>query len=843
MQEKDTDQIIDDLLLDWETARLAGREISIVELCADMPEVVDRVAAKIAVLKQLSWIADPDEIVTEPPSLSIQTNSTTSLPDTDVTVDEFVQAVTESGVLSDADLWNLRQEVASDRHPRATSLAAELVAKGLLTLYQAKVILERGDSPLLLDRYVILDSIGAGGMGIVFKALQRSLERIVAVKVLPRHAVDSPEKVQRFQREMRAVAKISHPNVVQAFDAHESNGVYFFAMEYVSGNDLAELVLDQGPLPIRDCIDVLMQIAAGLENAHQHGIIHRDVKPSNVLLRDDGVAKVLDLGLSRTREVTRETTANELTRDGLAMGTVSYMSPEQAFDAKQATEKSDIYSLGCTLYFLIHGHPMFDESNAVQTIVAHRESPAPRLGNGRDGVPGALENLFQRMVAKAPEDRPSSMTEVRRALLECQRDGSPDDRDDSGPKQTPDVIQKPSAMGTSSTPHRRSWWTWIAAAVLAVAALGVGTKRIIDFATVAKTDNKGLATALLEDDSISLVVETVNEIIQVDFTEDLPDDSFKIVGVIYYVDRSVELQSISALPDLKSLTLLGAGDVASRSIAPLGDLAQFPGLESFDIQGFSLNDEAASQIAHLHGLRSLTIIDCETADGIVARITGELTDLRELVLNQLSINDAEIASLAKLEQLEYLALDNTKVTSGVLRQLIQLPRLTELSLTGIQIRGELDALAELPSLQALHLDATNLTDGDVPAIAAIPELKYLDVSHTKLTANGIKKLVQANQIEDLWVEGLPIQLAAAEIGKLSALRSLNLHNSDINDDGLSALYELRDLTALYLGGTPTTEAAIDRLRLRLPRCDVQLTHPDEWPTEESVEFVLERDAP
>ena len=768
-----------------------------------------------------------------------------TLPDTDLTVEEFVEAISSSGVLSDSALSELQQHLPNDGQQRAIRLATELVEDGLLTTYQARVILERGDSPLLLDRYVILDSIGAGGMGIVFKALQQSLERVVAVKVLPKHAVDSPDKIQRFQREMRSVAKISHPNVVQAFDAHESNGVYFFVMEYVSGNDLAELVTNQGPLPVRDAIEVLVQIAAGLESAHEHGIIHRDVKPSNVLLRDDGVAKVLDLGLSRTREVTRETTANELTRDGLAMGTVSYMSPEQAFDAKQATERSDIYSLGCTLYFLLHGRPMFDEPNAVQTIVAHREAPAPQLGDGCDGVPQPLETLFQQMVAKAPDDRPASMAEVQASLAECLHADQGTANESLAVSRTREHVGIEEPVHESIAIDRtRSSWKWGVAATVAIVILGVFfTDQLPIGLDKAASDTRTVATDLLKGDSISLVVETVDEIFEVDFAGELPGGSFQIVGAVYYVDRDINLQRLSELPNLKSLTFVGGSGVDARPVAELTGLERFSDLESLDLQGVSISGTAASQISRLQGLNSLSIVDCEIAADATRRILAELKALRDLVLNELSIGDADVGALAGLKQLEYLDLANTRITSRVLEHLVDLPQLTQLTLTGVEIRGGLDVLPKLTAVQALHLDATNLRDSDIPAVTSIPQLRFIDVSHTKLTTDGVRTLARASKLEDLWLMGVPTQLAAADIGALSQLRSLNLHNSDINDEGLESLYQLRNLNELYLGETPTTKAAIDRLKLRLPQCEVHLKHPDEWLTAESAEFILDQGAP
>ncbi len=150
-----------------------------------------------------------------------------------------------------------------------------------------------------------LDTIGSGGMGLVFKALHRSMDRIVALKVLPRFAVNSPEKVRRFQREIKATARLTHPNVVAAYDAHESNGTFFLVMEYVDGENLHEHVQRTGPLPVGDAVNIISQISSGLEQAHQSGIVHRDIKPTNIMLATDGTAKLLDLGLARTREIGR----------------------------------------------------------------------------------------------------------------------------------------------------------------------------------------------------------------------------------------------------------------------------------------------------------------------------------------------------------------------------------------------------------------------------------------------------------------------------------------------------------------------------------------------------------
>ena len=212
----------------------------------------------------------------------------------------FVEAVADSGLLTAEEIGQLRGHLSADAPTEdARGLARRLIDQGKLTEYQAQVLLERRGDPLLIDRYIILDLLGSGGMGVVFQALHRSMDRVVALKVLPPGAVDSPEKLRRFRREVRAAAALSHPNIVTAYDADQSRGIPFLVMEYVEGRDLHRLVQQRGPLPVAVAVDYASQAARGLGHAHGKGIVHRDIKPSNLLRAADGTIKVLDLGLAR----------------------------------------------------------------------------------------------------------------------------------------------------------------------------------------------------------------------------------------------------------------------------------------------------------------------------------------------------------------------------------------------------------------------------------------------------------------------------------------------------------------------------------------------------------------
>ena len=204
-----------------------------------------------------------------------------------------------------------------------------------------------------------------------------------------------------------------------AYDAGEHEGLQYLVMEYVEGKDLAAIVQERGPLPIAEAVDYVIQAARGLQYAHKHQIVHRDIKPSNLLLDKEGTVKILDMGLASIAGLADDPARDRLTGSGQMMGTCDYMAPEQALDAHHADARADIYSLGCTLYRLLTGHVLYKGESLIQVLLAHRESPIPSLCQARPDVPPQLDAAYQKMVAKKPEDRYQSMTEVLDALETC----------------------------------------------------------------------------------------------------------------------------------------------------------------------------------------------------------------------------------------------------------------------------------------------------------------------------------------------------------------------------------------------------------------------------------------
>jgi len=269
---------------------------------------------------------------------------------------------------------------------------------------------------LLAGRYELQDVVGSGGMSSVYKARDTVLERTVAIKILHEHYSDDPEYVERFRREARALAQLNHPNIVTVIDRGEFEGRQFIVFEHVEGENLKELVDREGQLPVDQALAVVHQVARGLAFAHDHDVIHRDVKPHNVLIDEDGVAKVTDFGIARSLEP-----ADGLTETGTLLGTSEYIAPEQASGAR-VDERSDQYSLAVVLYELLAGEPPYTGDNFMAVAMKHIQQPVPSVRDVRPDVAPRIDAIVSRAMAKRPDDRFPS-TEAMMAALEAAQAG------------------------------------------------------------------------------------------------------------------------------------------------------------------------------------------------------------------------------------------------------------------------------------------------------------------------------------------------------------------------------------------------------------------------------------
>jgi serine/threonine protein kinase len=341
------------------------------------------------------------------------------------TNDHFLTVLHRTGLFEQDQLDEIRTQLLGHyRDPVA--LGEYLVEIDWLTAYQLQTILAGHWDELMMGQFQILDRLGEGGISQVFKAWDGARGRVVALKVLRNDLAVNGDAVRQFQRELQAITRLSHPNIIKTFDASHEGVVDFFAMEFVEGMDLDRFVQRVGPLPVEQACDYARQVAQGLQHAHQMGLVHRDIKPANLFLLHpplpptpgvpfkrgpDPIVKIIDWGLARCLKTSPTDGTNASVEQaeeekGRLIGTADYIAPEQARDASLVDIRADLYSLGCTMYYLLAGRPPFVGPSLMQKLHQHQEAEPVNLRLLRPDVPEELEGLISRMLAKRPEDRP-----------------------------------------------------------------------------------------------------------------------------------------------------------------------------------------------------------------------------------------------------------------------------------------------------------------------------------------------------------------------------------------------------------------------------------------------------
>jgi eukaryotic-like serine/threonine-protein kinase len=336
---------------------------------------------------------------------------------------QFWQAAIRSGLVDVEHLtacWDAIDPAKRDDPEQINQrLARRAVRLGSLTLWQAQQLLAGRATGYMVDRYRLLDLLGQGGMGRVYLARDTRLDRLVALKILAPERLNNPRALARFEREARMGARLQHENLVRIYDFGESNGRHFLVMERIEGKSIGALIDERGPVPPATAARLVRQVALGLEHAHRRGLIHRDVNPYNILVTHDGTAKLADMGLAIALAET-----DRVTRDGATLGTFDYVAPEQARDSRAADTRSDIYSLGCTMYHMCTGRVPFPAPTLPEKLLGHQAIDPPPLSRIMPGLPEGLSEIVRRMMKKSPNDRYATPIEVAQALAPYQDDHS-----------------------------------------------------------------------------------------------------------------------------------------------------------------------------------------------------------------------------------------------------------------------------------------------------------------------------------------------------------------------------------------------------------------------------------
>ena len=339
------------------------------------------------------------------------------------TIDEFLELTRKSGVVDPdrvgATVENLRAEGALPAEPK--QLANLLVRNGVLTKFYAEQFLRGVWRGFSIGKYKILERIGSGGMGIVYLGEHKLMGHRVAIKVLPVALAEHPWFLKRFYREAQAVAALNHPNIVRAHDIDQDGKLHFLVMEFVDGSSLQDIVAKYGPLDFHRAAHYVRQAALGLQHLHEKELIHRDIKPGNLLLTRDGVIKILDLGLARFFRDQKELSPGK-SNERAMVGTDDYLAPEQIVNSDDVDIRADIYSLGATLYFLLTGYsPFEDVTMAYQKLLRHLAQRPKPIREFRPDVPLALVGVVDKMMSKNPWERQQTPAAVVDALAHWTR--------------------------------------------------------------------------------------------------------------------------------------------------------------------------------------------------------------------------------------------------------------------------------------------------------------------------------------------------------------------------------------------------------------------------------------
>jgi hypothetical protein len=688
--------------------------------------------------------------------------------------------------------------------------------------------------PELIDhpRYRVLGLVGEGGMGAVYRAEHRHMGRQVALKVIHPGLLQDPAAVRRFQQEVRAAARLHHANIVHAYDADEARGLHFLVMEYVEGISLAELVRERGPLPAAEACEYVRQAALGLQHANEKGMVHRDIKPHNLMLQwAGGLVKILDFGLARLTHAPDVSPAGagavtgRLTGVGTVMGTADYIAPEQAADAGAADIRADVYALGCTLFYLLTGRPPFPGGAVLEKLARHAGTALPPLGALRPDVPAGLGAVLSRMTAKDPAARHPTPAAVAEALA----------------RFCPAGARRPS-LGRKLLRVAVAALLLFAAGLVAavVIYLRLGTDRgqvavLIDTAPAGPTDQAA------EENAVRTIQGVGGRVARRDHFPDSPvvavllgnsqatDTELAAVASCKHLERleltrtAVTDEGLKRLTGLSHLTALALGWTHVTD-AGMKDIAELKTLETLELQLTPVGDAGLKPLAGLPRLRTLWLNGTRVTAAGMADI-GQLKTLTYLNLSETPVADAGLERLTGLDDLATLELFHAwAVGDEGMKSVARLGGLHALDICGTRVTDAgLAELAGCTQLTSLRVGGLRVTDAGLKSLAGMTRLSNLDLTGTDVTDEGLREVARHRGLEDLNLQGAHKVTDAGlkDLAGLPRLRSLGLAGTDVTDAGLAELARCASLRSLTLRGAGNvTDAAVAGLRKARPELQI-----------------------
>ncbi len=605
------------------------------------------------------------------------------------TLPDLVDLVSRLQLLPPPQLAELTGSLAA-AFPQARALAGELVRRGWLTPYQINQIFLGRAAGLVLGPYVVLERLGEGGMGTVFKARHQKLGRVVAVKLIRKERLAHPDAIRRFYREVQAAAQLEHPNIVRAYDAGEAGGAHFFVMEHVEGTDLARHVKRHGPPSVERACDYARQAALGLQHAFERGMVHRDVKPANLLLAAKGdVVKVLDMGLARLdRPETDAGASSTLTQEGVVMGTPDYIAPEQARDSHTADIRADLYSLGCTLYFLLTGRAPFPGGSLTEKLLKHQMDEPRPVEELRPETPPAVTAVVRKLMAKRPADRYQTPAEAAAALasvpvapapvpadapvrvegVAVEAPPAPRDGGETMEPATEEVVRRAAErLRRRAAEGRRRLMLYGVAGLL---SLGVGVLALVLVIHFVVPPPVAPPTPVAQPPT-SPVTPSADEQVKA-VADELKKRNPKfdgkvtptvengvVVGLEFLTDEATDITPVQALAELRTLKCGGSwGKGRLSNLWPLKDMkltsldfawsqvSDLSPLKDMKLTELNCNWSQVSDLSPLKDMKSLTELHC---GGTPA---SDLSPLKRLKLTYLDLAWSQVSDLSPLRDME-----------------------------------------------------------------------------------------------------------------------------------------------------------------------------------------------